>query len=130
MTAAAVVKAFIERINEHDVDGIAAALSPNHRFTDSLGTVFTGREALRKGWRGYFALVADYRITVSELLEGPSFVLLVGEAGGRSGGESWKVPAAWRAVVHDGQVAEWQVYADNEPLRGSLRRAALRATAG
>jgi ketosteroid isomerase-like protein len=121
--AAAVVLAFIEHINAHDVDGIASALTPDHRFTDSLGTVFTGREALRKGWRGYFALVADYHITVGELLEGPSGVVLVGQAAGRSGGETWRVPAAWRAVVRDNQVAEWQVYADNKHLRASLRRA-------
>jgi len=27
------------------------------------------------------------------------------------------VPAAWLAVVKDGLVAEWRVYADNQPLR-------------
>jgi hypothetical protein len=26
----------------------------------------------------------------------------------------WKTPAAWRAVVKDGKIAVWQVYADNE----------------
>ena len=123
MTAAAVVQAFIERINAHDVDGIAAALSADHRFIDSLGAVFTGRETLRQGWRGYFALVAEYHITVREVVEAQSGVLLVGEVAGRSGGVHWSVPAAWRAVVHDGQVTEWQVYADNEPFRASLRGA-------
>jgi ketosteroid isomerase-like protein len=118
-----VVHAFIERINAHDVEGIAAALSPEHQFIDSLGTMFVGRETLRQGWRSYFALVADYHITVRDLVEARSGVLLVGEAAGRSGGVDWKVPAAWRAVVRDGQVAEWQVYADNEPLRASLREA-------
>ena len=29
----------------------------------------------------------------------------------------WEVPAAWRAVVQDGKIAEWRVYADNQPLR-------------
>lgn len=28
----------------------------------------------------------------------------------------WKIPAAWKAVVRDGQIAEWRVYADNEPV--------------
>ncbi len=126
MTAAAVVQAFIDRINAHDVEGIAAALTVEHRFIDSLGAVFAGRETLRQGWRGYFALVADYQITVRELIEAPSGVFLVGEASGRSGGVAWKVPAAWRAVVLNGLVAEWQVYADNEPLRASLRGAPFR----
>jgi hypothetical protein len=26
-------------------------------------------------------------------------------------------PAAFRALIEDGKVAEWRVYADNEPLR-------------
>ena len=30
--------------------------------------------------------------------------------------KSWRIPAAWRAVVRDGQIAEWQVYADNKPV--------------
>jgi len=50
----------------------------------------------------------------------------MGRPAGRGGGRAlewvaWTVPTAWRAVVRNGQVAEWQVYADNEPLRASLR---------
>jgi hypothetical protein len=29
----------------------------------------------------------------------------------------WQIPAAWRAVVRDGQIAEWRVYCDNQPAR-------------
>ena len=29
----------------------------------------------------------------------------------------WEIPAAWRAVVKDGRVAEWRVYCDNDPAR-------------
>ena len=35
----------------------------------------------------------------------------------------WETPAAWRAVVEGGLVAEWRVYADNEPIREKMRRA-------
>jgi len=116
-----VVREFIGRINEHDVDGLAAVLTENHRFIDSLGSVFLGRETLRIGWADYFRLVSDYRINVDEFAEGDSSLLLVGSVEGRSAGVEWKVPAAWRAVVRDGLIAEWQVYVDNEPLRASLR---------
>lgn len=34
----------------------------------------------------------------------------------------WKTPAAWRAVVKDGKIAVWQVYADNEPIRAIMRK--------
>ena len=29
----------------------------------------------------------------------------------------WEIPAAWKAVVRDGLVAHWQVFADNQPVR-------------
>ncbi len=116
-----VVRAFIERINAHDVEGLTECLSTDHRLIDSLGAIYVGRETLRQGWEAYFALVHDYHVSVHSLAELAAGVLLVGEAAGRSNGVAWTVPAAWRAVVRDGQVAEWQVYADNEPLRASLR---------
>ncbi|HEY1939222.1 MAG TPA: nuclear transport factor 2 family protein [Candidatus Angelobacter sp.] len=34
----------------------------------------------------------------------------------------WKTPAAWRAVVKDGKIAVWQVFADNEPIRAIMRK--------
>jgi ketosteroid isomerase-like protein len=116
-----VVREFIARINDHDVDGLSAVLTADHRFIDSLGSVFIGRETLRAGWADYFRLVFEYRITVDEFAEGKSSLLLVGSVAGRSGGVDWTVPAAWRAVVRDDLIAEWQVYVDNEPLRASLR---------
>ncbi len=29
----------------------------------------------------------------------------------------WSTPAAWRAQIKGSLVAEWRVYADNEPIR-------------
>ena len=34
----------------------------------------------------------------------------------------WTTPAAIRAQVEDGQVTEWRVYADNEPIRERMRK--------
>ena len=55
----------LARINAHDVDGIAALLTSDIRFIDSLGGITVGREALREGWRQYLRMVPDYRIDVS-----------------------------------------------------------------
>jgi ketosteroid isomerase-like protein len=43
-------------------------------------------------------------------------VLAAGEAGGTIDGESWRTPAAWKAVIRDGRVVEWHVFADNKPV--------------
>jgi hypothetical protein len=34
---------------------------------------------------------------------------------------SWETPAAFRAVIKDGKVSEWRVYADNEPMKKHMK---------
>ena len=66
----------------------------------------------------------DYSIEVeSTLCDGP-VVVLFGMARGTYAPDGalraknrWETPAALRAVIEDGKVAEWRVYADNEPIR-------------
>jgi hypothetical protein len=45
-----------------------------------------------------------------------------GEAGGTIDGVGGKVPAAWKAVVADGLVVEWRVFADNKAVYEILGR--------
>jgi hypothetical protein len=55
------VRAFVERINAHDNDGLIALMSPRYAFIDSLGNKFPYAKA-RDGWRHYFTMVPDYWI--------------------------------------------------------------------
>jgi ketosteroid isomerase-like protein len=126
--ARSVVEQFVACINAHQVDGIASLLSPQHRFIDSLGTVVTGRETMRNGWREYFRMVPDYRLSIAHVFSDGAQVLLVGEARGtytRDGTlkthNVWSTPVACRAVVSNALISEWQVYADNEPMRRCMR---------
>jgi hypothetical protein len=34
----------------------------------------------------------------------------------------WNTPAAWKAIVKNGKIALWQVFADNEPIRAIMRK--------
>ena len=129
MTALEIVLQFVDRINACDIPGLAALMTPDHRFVDSLGSVSTGRDTVRERWHQYFHIVPDYRIEIRRsFTDGPD-VVLVGVARGtysRDGqmrpADAWQTPAAWRAVVRDSGVAEWQVYADNEPIRQRMSR--------
>jgi ketosteroid isomerase-like protein len=119
---------FVARINRHDVAGLIELMTAGHRLIDPGGAVVTGREHLQAAWRAYFQMIPDYWIAVDHALAQGDTVVLVGRAGGtyapdgqRSAARRWQVPAAWRAVVRTGAVAEWQVYADNEPLRAIMR---------
>lgn len=130
-----VVRSFVRQVNRHDADGLVRLLSPRHRFTDSLGHQVTGdRRRMRAMWAAYFRMVPDYRIELRDVLQQGARVVLTGTAAGswvapgagRAAGR-WRTPAAWRAVVRRGRLAEWQVYADNEPIRALIRRGGLGA---
>jgi len=121
--AVAVALEFVNRINRHDVGGLAAIMSEDHRFIDSLGQAVDGRERMEKGWLTYFDWFPDYRIKVDEILSNGNVVALFGTAegtfavNGKLVAENhWKIPAAWKAVIRGEQVSEWSVYADNEPV--------------
>ncbi len=119
-----IARQLVACINTHDADAVAALLTPEHRFIDSLGNVVVGRQAMREGWRQYFRMVPDYRIEVERVFAAGDEVVLLGSARGtyapqgvRHLSNAWSTPAALRAQIADGQVAAWQVYADNDPIR-------------
>jgi len=122
-SAADVALEFVDRINRHDVVGLVALMTEDHRFVDGLGQEMTGREQMEKGWLGYFAWFPDYSVKVDDALSRGSVVALFGTAQGTYAAKGnllaearWQIPAAWKAVVRDGRVSEWRVYADNEPV--------------
>ncbi len=120
---------FASAINAHDVDAICALMTEDHHFIDSLGETVSGRETLRSAWKSYFGMVPDYAIRIESSLQDGESVVLLGEAsgsfhpdGGSVSAGRWSTPAAWRVRIRGGAVAEWRVYADNEPLRRLMRR--------
>lgn len=124
-----VVKLFAERICAQDPDGLADLMTDDHRFTDGMGTIDQGRERMREGWKGYFAMVPDYWIRIDRIMNEGEIVLAVGLAGGTYTTDGslkpenyWEVPAAWYALVRENKVAEWRVYVDNEPIRQIMER--------
>lgn len=115
--------AFVEKINAHDVAGLCDLMPEDHVFVDSLGNVVRGRETMRKGWKGYFAWFPDFKIFIKKIFHNGNEVALFGTASGTYcvDGElleenEWEIPAAWRVIVRDGLISEWQVYADNSPV--------------
>jgi ketosteroid isomerase-like protein len=124
-----VVLKFEELINRRNAEAIAAFMTTDGAFLDSLGNSIQGAEKLRAAWTGYFKIVPDYSISHSEIFADGSTVAVFGSAQGTFSKDGqlakenfWKMPAAWRAVVKDGKIAVWQVYADNEPIRAIMRK--------
>ena len=107
---------WVAAINGHDITGLAAMMAEEHLFVDSLGNRVRGAKSMEAGWRGYFGMCPDYWIRADHVMTADDTVLAAGEAGGTIAGEGWRTPAAWRAVIRDGRVVEWQVFADNKPV--------------
>jgi uncharacterized protein (TIGR02246 family) len=120
----AVVVSFLDAINAGDVEKLCALMSEDHLFVDALGNKVKGREAMRKAWAGYFQLFPDYRVSHEEILSDGRLVAAFGSAEGTyaikgklAKSNHWAAPAAWKAIVEDGLVKEWRVYADNQAAR-------------
>lgn len=121
---AKVAHMFADAINHHNLDKVSELMAEEHVFIDSLGMRIEGRAAMRRGWEGYFCMVPDYTITIQETLVKGATVVMLGTAQGTYSANGvfppenqWSTPAAWRALIRGSFVAEWQVYADNEPIR-------------
>jgi ketosteroid isomerase-like protein len=123
-SSADVAMAFVAKINAHDVDGLLALMTPNHVFVDALNNSFRGAEQMRQGWKFYFGMFPDYAIEVTDEFDRDDLVAMFGKARGTFAVNGklprenfWEIPAAWKAVVKEGRVAEWRVYCDNDPAR-------------
>lgn len=117
MTVRETTLSFVDRINKHDLDGLAELMTSDHVFIDAHGNSVSGKEKMIAGWRGYFEWFPDYYLEVVDVFEKGDTVALFGVAGGSFKGNktgSWRLPAAWKAVVKDGQVTLWQVFADTK----------------
>ncbi len=118
---------FVEKINEHDIDGMIELMSDDHTFLDSLGLVMKGKKEMTEAWKGYFKWFPDYEITVMNTLLTNDSVGLFGIATGTFKSEDttdddrFEIPAAWRAKVKDNLITEWQVFADNESVRDIIK---------
>jgi ketosteroid isomerase-like protein len=119
-----VVAAFVDRINNHDLVGLADLMTDDHAFVDALDNRVSGRAATQSAWAQYFRMVPDYWIKVERTLQDGLVVGIFGAAGGTYAGGTasgkkgeWAIPAAWLAETRGNQVTLWRVYADNLPIR-------------
>ena len=112
-----IILAFVAGINAHDPAALGNLMSDDHTFVDAHGNEVVGRDTMIAGWRGYFEWFPDYYIEVSDVFENGEMFGMFGFAGGSLKGKAdanWRLPAAWKAIVKDGRVALWQVFADTK----------------
>ena len=103
-----VVGAFNDAINRCDLDGLAALMTDDHRFTDAAGGHVDGKPACVDAWRGFFASFPDYRNVFTDVgHDGDGVVTVRGHS--TCSVPELDGPACWRAVVVDDRVQSWHV---------------------
>jgi dipeptidase E len=117
------LNSFIEKINQHDIDALAELMTDDHIFIDSMGIIAKGKDIMKEAWKGYLDWFPDYEIKIDYITLNDENAGIFGKAKGtfsgkeNNGKNSFELYAAWRAMVVNGKVSEWQVYADNEEVR-------------
>ncbi len=114
-----IVKAFIAAINKRSLSELSDLMTEDHTFIDSAGSIESGREKMIAGWEAYYQMFPDYEIHVETMLADEAIVAVFGSASGTYNGRRGLVhenriemPASWKAIVVNGKIKSWQVYAD------------------
>ncbi len=114
-----VIKVFIAAINTKNLPELSALMTEDHTFIDSAGSSVTGREKMISAWQSFFKMFPDYEIRVETMLTDGVTVAIFGRSCKTYYGKRGlipenriEMPAAWKAIVENGKVKSWQVYAD------------------
>jgi predicted ester cyclase len=130
------VLAFIDRINQHDVEGIVHMLSDDYHFVNSAGDKFAGRDFMRETWQSQFSQHPDFKLRVQRVIADDEGVAVFGWSEGTYAPDGifrdenrWEVPAAFLGVARDGKMTHWEVYSDAS-IVFDLMKSVARAEAG
>jgi ketosteroid isomerase-like protein len=118
--AVEIATSFVALVNARDVDGIAAAVTPDSLFFVEGETPTVGRESLREAWAGYFTVFPNYRIFVDESHSRPDAAYLVGHTAGShlpKELESISNSVIWRCECRGELISEWSIYATSDAAR-------------
>jgi uncharacterized protein (TIGR02246 family) len=126
----AVGRAYVERINDADLDGLLELMPDDYAFVDVDGKVERGRDLMRKGWSGYFSELPNYKIHLSQVVPLGDVVVLIGRTTGSQIPPEVEAEETviWTAWIRDGLVREWRIlYAYTDTVERFLERRPTRS---
>jgi ketosteroid isomerase-like protein len=124
-----IVQEYITAINRQDLGTMRALMTEDHEFVDAGDGHYSGRDEILKGWPDYYDMFPDYAIEVSEILEHDDRVVVFGHASATyrnlknpANSNSWRIPAAWKAIVRNNKIAYWQVFCNYSSIHEIMLR--------
>jgi len=116
-----IVHEFVKSINEHNVDKIYEFMDTDFKFTDAYGNEEIWKDHMRESWIGYFRWFPNYEIEIIDMFSDSNVFVILGFASGtyqnkkEANNENyWRLPAAWRVVIEENKIKQWQVYCDSK----------------
>lgn len=103
----------MDALNAHDTDALASVMAEDFTYIDSWREGVTGREPALAALRALSASDPDFGIAVDRMDWRDPHVLMMGRVRSRRFGEERR--AVWQVRVRDGQVAEYQTWAEGAP---------------
>lgn len=122
----ALAKRFVEAINAHDVDAMAALVTDDFVYIDSWREGIRGREIAMQAAGAMFAADPAFRMDVEAMSFADPHVLMRGWIESANP-DIDRVRAVWRCRCEDGKFAEWQSWAQS-PVPKLLRQYAAGST--
>jgi ketosteroid isomerase-like protein len=117
-------RAFIDRINARDADGLAALMTDDHELIVFDESPLRGRDANVDAWRGYFRSFPQYVIWPHEAVERDGVVAVLGHTTGSHVGlsddQERKLTLIWLAEVVDRRLRSWRLVEDTPARRQAL----------
>jgi ketosteroid isomerase-like protein len=116
-----IILEFVDFINKHNLEGMYELMSDDHTFIDAHNNSITGKDKMKTSWQFYFEWFPDYTIEVSDIIQGGSCSAVFGFANGTyrnlhnpEKSNHFHLPAAWRVIIENDKIKQWQVYADTK----------------
>lgn len=113
------VQSFNNAINDGNIKVLSELMTEDHTFITSTGHSVSGKKEMTAGWKDFFKMFPDYKNNFENILQKGNMVVATGRVYGTYNGKRGLVPenriempAAWKAVVENGKIKSWQVYAD------------------
>ena len=113
---------FVDAINRQDLSLIIDMMAEDFLFIDTYGGQ-ANKEQMKTGWKGYFDWFPNYRIEIQDYLENNDFSIILGKVSASYLGEKdkyWEIPAAWKVIVSENWIENWQVFCDSKKQLDSM----------
>lgn len=109
----ALVERFIAALNAHDTQTVESLMAEEFTYIDSWREGVKGRDKVIAAFRSLLTIDPEFGIEVDTMDWREPHVLMTGRVNSRQFGSGRR--AVWQLLVENGQVAEYQAWAEGGP---------------